>query len=406
MSPLEQRMLIYWHIRYFCDKEQRMKDRILFLDTDMMPANIAHAFMFRVEAENLLKSYDLIKFKRYFIEVASKNYHIESQIDYFSSLTHTSGPYEYFEAQNGEVLSKHEVLRLLHKKPIASRFPEYFNRYRGSDKNSDAEFDQETLRQLTIFSQNYNKMIKFSLQLPALSQQWPFYSLHFHTPESEVEAFVQTFRKLYLTDKQAKGSFGDVCDELQRYPDCSLSILSEDAKAYFETLKKTDIRFIAKETLPEFCCSDIYKLLENYPEAITIHDFIQLFLNTKFMHNPSPQRKKLRQSLIAFLERRDAEDILLYIFYSILFCFQILFKNIGQVFNGVLLLHNNSQKTNPIGLIGYDSHSIRKKAVFEKMKRSLAKKLWIQDARPEQGAYSYEDKAEKQILLALGRVRI
>ncbi len=406
MSPLEQRMLIYWHIRYFCDKEQRMKDRILFLDTDTMPADIAHAFMFRVEAENLLKSYDLIKFKRYFIEVASKNYHIESQIDYFSSLTHTSGPYEYFEAQNGEVLSKHEVLRLLHQKPIASRFPEYFNRYLESDKNSDAEFDQETLRQLTIFSQNYNKMIKFPLQLPALSQQWPFYSLHFHTPESEVEAFVQTFRKLYLTDKQAKGSFGDVCDELQRYPDCSLSILSEDAKAYFETLKNTDIRFIAKENLPEFCCSDIYKLLENYPEAITVHDFIQLLLNTKFMHNPSPQREKLRQSLIAFLERRDAWSILLYIFFSILFCFQILFKNVGQAFNGVLLLHNNPQKTNPIGLIGYDSHSIRKKAVFEKMKRSLAQKLWIQDARPEQGAYSYEDKAEKQILLALGRVRI
>ena len=399
-------MLIYWYIRYFCDKEQRMKDRILFLDTDTMPADIAHAFMFRVEAENLLISYDLIKFKRYFIEVASENYHIESQIDYFSSLTYTSGPYEYFEAQNGEVLSKHEVLRLLHKKPIASCFPEYSNRYLGSDKNSDAEFDQETLRQLTIFSQNYKKMIKSPLQLPILNQQWPFYSLHFQTPEAEVEAFVQTFRKLYLTDKQAKGSFGDVCDELQRYPDCSLSILSEDAKAYFETLKKTDIRFIAKETLPEFCCSDIYKLLENYPEAITIHDFIQLFLNTKFMHNPSPQREKLRQSLIAFLDRRDAEDILLYIFFSILSYFQILFKNIGQAFNGVLLLHNNPQKTNPIGLIGYDSHSIRKKAVFEKMKRSLAQKLWIQDARPEQGAYSYEEKAEKQILLALGRVRI
>lgn len=399
-------MLIYWHIRYFCDKEQRMKDRILFLDTDTMPADIAHAFMFRVEAENLLKSYDLIKFKRYFIEVASKNYHIESQIDYFSSLTHTSGPYEYFEAQNGEVLSKHEVLRLLHKKPIASRFPEYFNRYLESDKNADAEFDQETLRQLAIFSQNYKKMIKSPLQLPILNQQWPFYSLHFQTPEAEVEAFVQTFRKLYLTDKQAKGSFGDVCDELQRYPDCSLSILSEDAKAYFETLKNTDIRFIAKENLPDFGCSDIYKLLKNYPKTITVHDFVQLFFNTKFMHNPNPKREVLMQSLITFLGRKDAEDILSYIFFSILFCFQILFKNVGQAFNDILLLHNNPQKTNPIGLIGYDSHSIRKKAVFEKMKRSLAQKLWIQDARPEQGAYSYEDKAKKQILLALGRVRI
>ena len=47
-------MLIYWHIRYFCDNEQRMKDRILFLDTDTMPGDIAHAFMFRVDAEKLL----------------------------------------------------------------------------------------------------------------------------------------------------------------------------------------------------------------------------------------------------------------------------------------------------------------------------------------------------------------
>ena len=399
-------MLIYWHIRYFCDEKHCMKERILFLDTDTMPADIAHAFMFRVDAENLLSSWDLIHCKKYFIEVESANHHIENREGNISSWRHTSGPQEYFEAQNGDVLSKDEVLQLLNKKTTENSFPEYLNRYLTSNKSADAVFDQETLRQLTIFSQNYNKMIKFSLQLPALSQQWPFYSLHFHTPESEVEAFVQTFRKLYLTDKQAKGSFGDVCDELQRYPDCSLSILSEDAKAYFETLKKTDIRFIAKENLPEFCCSDIYKLLENYPEAITIHDFIQLFLNTKFMHNPSPQREKLRQSLIAFLGRSDAKDILLYIFLSILFCFQILFKNVGQAFNGVLLLHEHPQKNVSIGLTDCDSNSIRKKAVFEKMKRSLAKKLWIQDARPEQGAYSYEDKAEKQILLALGRVRI
>ena len=325
MQPLEQRMLIYWHIRYFCDEERRMKDRILFLDTNTMPADIAHAFMFRVDAENLLSSWDLIHFKKYFIEVESANHHIENGEGNISSWRHTSGPQEYFEAQNGEVLSKHEVLQLLNKKTTENSFPEDLNRYLTSNKSADAVFDQETLRQLTIFSQNYEKIIKSPLQLPTLRQQWPFYSLHFHAPESEVEAFVQTFRKLYLADKQAKGSFGDVCDELQRYPDCSLSILSEDAKAYFETLKKTDIRFIAKETLPEFCCSDIYKLLENYPEAITIHDFIQLFLNTKFMHNPSPQRKKLRQSLIAFLERRDAEDILLYIFYCVMSTFLTIF---------------------------------------------------------------------------------
>ena len=246
MHPLEQRKLIYWHIRYFCDNEQRMKDRVLFLDTDTMPADIAHAFMFRVDAEKLLSSWDLIHFKKYFIEVANENYHTETQIDYFSSLTHTPGPYEYFETRNGDVLRKHEVLRLLHQKPAPNNFPEYVNRYLESDKNADAEFDQETLRQLAIFSQNYSKIIKFPLQLPVLRQQGPFYSLHFHTPESEVEAFVQTFRKLYLTDKQAKGSFGDVCDDLQRYPDCSLSILLEDAKAYFETLKNTDIRFIEK----------------------------------------------------------------------------------------------------------------------------------------------------------------
>ena len=406
MQPLEQRMLIYWHIRYFCDEERRMKDRILFLDTDTMPADIAHAFMFRVDAEKLLSSWDLIHFKKYFIEVESENYHIENGEGNISSWRHTSGPQEYFEAQNGDVLSKDEVLQLLNKKTAENSSPEYLNRYLTSNKSADAVFDQETLRQLTIFSQNYKKMIKSPLQLPTLSQQWPFYSLHFQTPEAEVEAFVQTFRKLYLSDKQAKGSFGDVCDELQRYPDCSLSILSEDAKAYFEKIKNTDIRFVAKNKITDLGAPCIYELLENYPKAITVNDFIQLFFNTKFMHNPNPQREELRQSLITFLGRKDAEDILSYIFFSILFCFQILFKNVGQSFNGVLLLHDNPQKANPIGLTGCDSHSIRKKAVFEKMKRSLAQKLWIQDARPEAGPYYYEDRAEKQILVALGRVCI
>ena len=45
MSPLEQRMLIYWHIRYFCDKEQRMKDRILFLDTDNFHLSFSFRFL-------------------------------------------------------------------------------------------------------------------------------------------------------------------------------------------------------------------------------------------------------------------------------------------------------------------------------------------------------------------------
>ena len=399
-------MLIYWHIRYFCDNEQRMKDRILFLDTDTMPVDIAHAFMFRVDAEKLLSSWDLIHFKKYFIEVVNENYHIETQIDYFSSLTHTPGPYEYFEMRNGDVLSKDEVLQLLNKKTAENSSPEYLNRYLTSNKSADAVFDQETLRQLTIFSQNYKKMIKSPLQLPTLSQQWPFYSLHFHAPESEVEAFIQTFRKLYLADKQAKGSFGDVCDDLQRYPDCSLSILSEDAKAYFEKIKNTDIRFVAKNKITDLGAPCIYELLGNYPKAITVNDFIQLFFNTKFMHNPNPQREELRQSLITFLGRRDAEYILLYIFFSILFCFQTLFKSVGQAFNGVLLLHEHPQKNVSIGLTDCDSNSIRKKAVFEKMKRSLAQKLWIQDARPEAGPYYYEDRAEKQILVALGRVCI
>ena len=406
MQPLEQRMLIYWHIRYFCDEKHCMKERILVLDTDTMPADISHAFMFRVDAEKLLSSWDLIHFKKYFIEVESANHHIENGEGNISSWRHTSGPQEYFEAQNGDVLSKDEVLQLLNKKTTENSFPEYLNRYLTSNKSTDAVFDQETLRQLKIFSQNYKKMIKSPLQLPTLSQQWPFYSLHFHAPESELEAFIQTFRKLYLTDKQAKGSFGDVCDDLQRYPNCSMSILSEDAKAYFEKIKNTDIRSVAKNKITDLGAHCIYELLESYPKAITVHDFIQLFFNTKFMHNPNPKREELRQSLITFLGRRDAEYILLYIFFSILFCFQTLFKNVGQAFNGVLLLHEHPQKNVSIGLTDCDSNSIRKKAVFEKMKRSLAQKLWIQDERPPQGPYYYEDTAEEQIKIALGRIHI
>ncbi len=120
MMQIEQRMLVYWFIRYFSEEEHCMKDRILFLDTETMPVDVAHAFMFLVEAENLLRSFQLRNYKSYFSEVTDYGSHLEKQMETHLNIRFTHGPNGYFESEKGEVLSESTVLRLLGKKPNVS----------------------------------------------------------------------------------------------------------------------------------------------------------------------------------------------------------------------------------------------------------------------------------------------
>lgn|GEM_PF-5396485 len=406
MMKIEQRLRVYWFIRYFSEEEHRVKKRTLFLDTALMPAGVAHAFMFLVEAEDLLHSWQLRDYKSYFSEVSDYESHLEKQMKTHFDIRHTPGPNGYFESEKGEVLSESTVLRLLGKKPNVSFG--CLERYLKSEKDTVVEFDEKTKLQLRFFSRNYRELLKAPLQAPSLSIDGGRYFVELMTPEAEMKAYVQTFRKLYIHDGQAGGSFGDLCDDLLRYPNSSLSVLAKDSKAEFEMLKNIQFKTIAEEKninlgLGAPC---IYKLFKDYPEAITVHKFVQVYLNTKFMHNPNPARDKTWNELVAFLKRDEAEVILSYIFVSILLRFRVLFHNAGQVFVGVSEHCNPPDNPIPIGRTGCDSRSVGRKAVFEKMKKSLANQLWIEKERPPEGPYCFEDEAERQILNALGRASI
>lgn len=129
MKSIEQKMIIYWFVRYYSFTEKRVKERTLFLNTDSMPMDIRFSFMFRVEAENLLHSLDLRNYKEFFVEVEDKNYHVKEKIQNWTSLQYTDGGIYYFETELGEYLPEWELRKIMGIERPTSGFPRYTDRY-------------------------------------------------------------------------------------------------------------------------------------------------------------------------------------------------------------------------------------------------------------------------------------
>ena len=274
----------------------------------------------------------------------------------------------------------------------------------------DIIFSSDEIRQLQIFTDNYNDLKKNQLKSPSLSSPTPSYRVWFDNTEMELRAYALNFRKIYSKDGQAGGSFPDLCEAVKTHEDTALALLAEDSLAYFDELRSVDIRAVPREFMKLLGAPCIYQLFEHYPILITIHDLIQLFFYTQYHHNPHSGRVEKLQNLKDFLNRPDADIILKYMFFMALWTFQMLFLDVGQSFVGMFQSKaprpQDSTKIPNLGEKGATTEDLRRRSKFEALKRSFAQILWIEAGRPECGAYYFEDEAERQMLLGLGRIYI
>ena len=410
VKPIEHNMIIYWIVRYYSEAEKRVKQRIRFLNTASMPMDVRFPFMFRVEAENLLKSLDLRNYKNFFIEVDDRNHHTKEKIDNETSLSYTDGGTYYFETESEEYLPEWELRRIMGKECSSSDFPRYTDRYLEHNKNTEINFSSDEIRQLQIFTDNYNELKVNRLKAPTLSSPTPLYRVWFDNTETELQAYALNFRKIYSRDGQAGGSFPDLCEAIKTHEDTALALLAEDSLAYFDELRSVDVRSIPREFMRSLGAPSIYQLFENYSSKVTIHDLIQLFFYTQYHHNPHSGRVEELNNLKSFLKRCDADDILKYMFFMALWTFQMLFLNAGQSFVGMFQVQishpPDSTKIKNLGERSATTEDLRRRNKFEALKRSFAQSLWIEAGRPECGAYYFEDEAERRMLLGLGRIYI
>lgn len=411
VSMVEQRFIIYWTIRYYCETENRIKYRIMFLDTDSMPMGRRFTFMFRVDAEDLLHSLELRHFKEFFMKVENYNYHIGKDNNNFTSMFFTDGGIDYFETRSGNHLPEGELRRKMGKESSIYDSLKYVNRYFSDSGNHEISFSSEDKRQLQIFTENFNELKKIKLKSPILSlPATPYYSVFMKNTEAELKNYVLVFRKIYSEDKQAGGSFIDLCKLMMAHTRTDLALLAEDSLNYFEDLKSTDIRTLKQGAITSLGAPCLYLLFEDYRRKVTIDDIVQVFFYTQYHHNPSPKRVQKLQDLKDFLHRRDAEDILKYIYLMALFNFHGLFLNTGQTFVGKYQAQypgdKNSVKIKGLGRQGTTTEDLQWRSKFNKYKCSFANALWVESGRPDCGQYGFEDDAEFRMLLNLGKVKI
>lgn len=228
----------------------------------------------------------------------------------------------------------------------------------------------------------------------------------------ELQAYVLIFWKIYSKDSKAGGSFPDLCEAIQTHEDTALALLAEDSLTCFNNLNSIEIRDVPQEFMRTnpLGAPCIYQLFENYPTKITICELIQLFFYTQFHHNPHSGRVNKLQKLQSFLNRPDSNDILKYIFWMALLSFQYLFFNVGQSFVGQYQaqksINSFSVKIPNLGEKSVTTKDLQKRSKFDKYKRSLAHALWLEAGCPTCGEYAFEEEAEKQMLLSLGRIKI
>ncbi|QSH42437.1 hypothetical protein P0136_02770 [Lentisphaerota bacterium ZTH] len=411
MNMVEQRFIIYWTICYYCETENRKKRRIMFLDTDLMPMDRRFPFMFRVDAENLLHSLELRHFREFFIEVKDYDYHIGKDICNFTHFSRTNGGTHYFETEAGEYLPEQEFRRKMGKDSSINDSLVYMNRYFSDQGNTDISFSSQEKRQLQIFTENFNELKKIKLKSPSLRlPATPYYSVFMNNTEIELKNYVLVFRRIYSEDKQAGGSFIDLCKLMMAHTGTDLALLAEDSLNYFEDLKSTDIQTKEQNRVTLLGASCIYQLFEDYKTKVTIDEIVQLFFYTQYHHNPNPKRVQMLQRLKDFLHRPDAEDILKYIYLMALLNFNQLFFNTGQAFvekyQAQYPEDKNPVKIKGLGAQGSTTEDLQRRSKFNMYKRSFANALWVEAGRPDCGQYGFEDEAERRMLLNLGRVRI
>jgi len=383
-------MRVYWKIRYVDRTERKMKDRILFLDLGALPLDLQFCIRYKIEAENLLDSYELRNYRQYFTEVD----HMETGIGYVSTL----GPVFYFEDEAGNLVYEREVRQIIGLDPseLTFPFPPYVERYlafKGSA--SDITLNEEELRSLRIFSELYEELESMQIQPPGLEGIPDREHVVFKNSETEIKAFVMLFRKLYSSNPDDYGSFPNVSRLLQGHPNTALGQLAEDSLGYFTALKEMDIR--SKDCARRIIIWGSY--FEKYPEPITVDDFIRLMLYTQYQHSPKKSKEEKLNGLRHFLNSTDCDETLKYIFLAILHSFQILFLNVGGSYSGVMKqLCDDLPQSLPsaqikqIGERGIPLPEMKKLKIKEKYVRIYAQELWNEAGR-KGTPYEFEPEA-------------
>lgn len=386
-------MLLFWKIRYLDRTDSDFKDRCLYLHTQSLDPITRAAVEFVVENRSSKTEREILKYRHLFVE--GKENRPSAGVRDFERY---KGVFlvDYFEDETGKELTIQEMGPLLTGDPNTRFFPRGYRPHDIALTMANAEpipvagvsLAPEEVRLLAYFVRDLRELNHSALleDGPGTLQMGGDFvisptskpRLETAVTDDEIRSFVTIFRRLYMENEPAnfEKAVAVFAKALADHP-YGVWVESE-AKLYEAELAAPPDE---RPMIPEGACTFTTKRL------------IDVFLYTRYAHQPSPQRE--RQFATCLKEVHDKRDVLTWMFLKAIWSCSLKIANAGaQIsewfrvycdYHGFATDVVTSVREDHAGLGATEKESDRRDRMFREQAEKLATTLWEQAGRPESG---------------------
>lgn len=393
-------MIIFWRIRYLDRNDKQFKDRDLFLDTERLDAATKAAIELVVETKSSSSQRDILKYRHLFqednSEEATQKWLVGARAVNSFSVT------EYFEDENGEELTAHEMGPILTGSPTAILVPSGAKQHDidlmlAEPKPipiAEIRLSPEDCRLLGYFVRDFEEVQKSALledgpgTITSVGGSNP--ELQTAITDDEIRSLVTSFRRLYMANEPANFSKAVkvFCDALNDHP-------------YSKWVEGIGREFEAE--LDQI--ADVRPFVRQGQITFTRKRLIDIFLYTQYAHQPDDRRQRQYGECLDEVQGRKA--LLTWMFLTELWksCLQICSAGrlIAWWFRRYCEHHQVSAEVlgslaaEIPGIGSGEKEAARRERLFKEKAEDLAIEIWKENGRPDGGPMQFFPLAQEQL---------
>lgn len=403
-------MAIYWKVRYLDRGDKQFKDRNLVLRTESLDSATKAAIELVVESKKNSPDRQVVKFRNLFREETPGRSGFLSADEFGGQMIFLPG---YFEDETGRELPLNEMGSVLTGDPHCILIPGGAQKHDidlmlGEAKPipvSTITLAPTQLKQLGYFVRDVEEMYGTAFfsegpgTLSAIGRAFTRVSgdpiLNTSVSDEEIRSFVTIFRRLYMTREPAH-FLSAVSTYSNAIGDHPIAKWVKDEAAVYESKLGSPPTVVAP-------------FGQSYQCTFTSKRLIDVFIYTRYAHQPDDQRQRQFSECLAELQGK--RHLMTWLFLKTLWECALTISNAGtqiaqwfhrycqekQISADVL---GSLAKEIP-GIGSQEKAKSRKVRLFDEKCDALAVEMWIENGRPERGPAQFLPIAKERLNAAM-----
>jgi len=394
-------MLLFWRIRYLDSRDRTFKDRDLWLETDTLDPATRVATELCAQLQDSGREREWLHYRNLFrqekLTAEEVNERWRRHGGMASVLMH-----DYFEDENGQELSPKRMGEIVSGSPDAIMFPpgarQHDINYAISDKRpipvDQITLSPDDLRILGYFVRDLREMLSSAFfedgpgRLTSVDRANPV--LETGVTDEEIRSFVMIFRRLYMK--------GDPAGFLK-----AVEVFAGVTQGYplAQWIAGIGAQYNAKLERPP----DLIPCVGGENLTFTHKRLIDVFLYTKYLHQPKPERTRQFQECLAAVGGR--EPLLTWLFLVTMWECSLHMRNAGVIiadfFDRYRQVHGDAgnvlvsvARVNP-GIGRVEKRADRERRLVDEAVTRLAEQFWEEAGRPACGPSGFEEIASRSL---------